>query len=175
MQKLLAFALVVGALIIGAALAYHGRQLAQLSAQLKVTQQQVALLDTNLQSFSRELPDLIGDAGRSAGRQAVHGMAEEALQLPLDLLKSNPVKRASQGLRRTLSNVSTEAGGTNWSVPLVHFDIPQPTIINIGVVSDLQDLPAWLWPPLTNRPASASSPNPATARASEQAPPTKSQ
>lgn len=175
MQKHIALALVVGALIVGAALAYHGRQLVQLSAQLQATQRQVATLDTNLQQFARELPNLIGEAGKTAGRQAVHGMAEEAVQLPLELLKSTPLKGAGDGLRRTLSNVSTGLGGTNREWPLIHFDIPQPTIINIGVLSDLKDLPAWLWPAFSNATASAQLRDQVAAREPAPSPPAKPQ
>jgi hypothetical protein len=176
MQKYIALALVIGALIIGAALVYHGQKLEQLSAQLQATQKQVSTLDTNLQCFAQELPDIIGEAGKNAGRQVVHGMAEEAIEMPLNWLKSTPLKgvtaglrhvlspahpgadttnqmgplaptplrSASDGLRRILSTLSAGADSTNPGAPLIRFDIPQPTVINIGILTDLKDLSPWL-------------------------------
>jgi hypothetical protein len=176
MQNNIALALVIGALIIGAALVYHGQKLEQLSAHLEATQKQISTLDTNLQYFAQELPDIIGEAGENAGRQAVHGMAEEAFQMPLNWLKSTPLKGAAAGLRRVLSpadagadttnqivplaptpirsasdgprrsrsTLGAGADTTNQNAPLIRFDIPQPTVINIGILTDLKDLPPWL-------------------------------
>ena len=116
MQKNIPLALVMGALIIGVALVYHARQLVELTAQLQATQQQMASLDTSLQDFASDLPKLIEDAGRNAGRQAVHGMAEEAVQMPLNWLNSTRFKSASDALRRILAAPNIEP--TNNAVPL---------------------------------------------------------
>jgi hypothetical protein len=164
MQKSIALALVTGALIISAALVYHGHQLLQLSAQLQTTQKQMATLDTNLQSFAAQLPSLIGEAGKNAGRQAVHGMAEEAVEMPLNWLRSIPLKATAAGLRRFLSAAApaaaatnrdesgpgttarspaaADAGSTGKGEPVIQFNLPQP-VVNIHILSNLKELPAW--------------------------------
>jgi len=164
MQKSIALALVAGALIISAALVYHGHQLLQLSAQLQTTQRQMATLDTNLQSFAAQLPNLIGEAGKNAGRQAVHGMAEEAVEMPLNWLKSTLPKATTAGLRSLLpaaapaaaatnrdpfgpgttarSPAAADAGPTGKGEPVIQFNVPQP-VVNIHILSNLKELPAW--------------------------------
>jgi hypothetical protein len=164
MQKSIALALVIGALIISAALVYHGHQLLQLSSQLQTTQKQMATLDTNLQSFAAQLPNLIGDAGKNAGRQAVQGMAEEAVEMPLNWLRSTPLKATAVGLRRFLSAATpaaamtnrdesepsttacspadADAGSTGKGEPMIQFNLPQP-VVNIHILSNLKELPAW--------------------------------
>jgi cell division protein FtsL len=164
MQKSIALALVIGALIISVALVYHGHQLLQLSTQLQTTQKQMATLDTNLQSFAAQLPNLIGEAGKNAGRQAVHGMAEEAVKMPLNWLRSTLPKATTAGLRRFLpaaapaaaatnrddfgpgttarSPVAADAGSNGKGELMIQFNLPQP-VVNIHILSNLKELPAW--------------------------------
>jgi len=145
MQKLTASALILGALLIAAALVYHGRQLALVAGQLATLEQRTGALDQRLNTFSEELPTLVGEAGKEAGRQAVHGVIEEAVQKPMNRVRTQ--------LGFGTATASTNATGTppgetgllpGGSLPWIRFDIPDP-VINIDIQTNLKEWPELPW------------------------------
>lgn len=151
MHKFLAFVILVGALIVGAALVYHGKQLASVATQLDALEQRTGALDIRLDAFSEELPALIGQAGHDAGRQAFRGFIDEAIGKPLDQLlpsRAPGSTNANQQVRHPLNLRDLLPGnGTPW----IRFDIPDP-VVNIDVSTDFRDLPSLSRGAATNAP-----------------------
>ena len=141
MQRPLAIAAVLGASMIAAALVYHARQLAQVSLRLEAMEQGTSVLDSRLEKFSGDLPVLVEQAANNAGRQAIHGMVDEVVQMPLSWLGAQANPGANGTLERgawlyTPSGTSIERGA-----PWVRFDIPNP-VINIEILPNLREMSA---------------------------------
>ena len=147
MQKSLAVAVVTSALIIAAALVYHGRQLAEVSRRLDGMEQRTTRLDNRLDQFSRELPTLVGQAGNNAGREAVHGMVEEAVQMPLNWLKGRRVPTSANAPRRVSSVEHFEDSATGPAIPWVQLNIRQP-VVTVEILPNLKEVPAIPWLPI---------------------------
>ena len=151
MQRITATAVVLGALIVAVSLIYHGRQLASVAGQMEALEQRTGDLDTRLKEFSQQLPSLIEQAGRDAGRQAVHGVIDEAFHKPLG--------KAFTQFTHTTSNVSAQAGNPfdvrgllpGGGMPLIRFDIPEP-VVNIEILTQVRDLPSLPWLTSTGNP-----------------------
>ncbi len=167
MQKLTPVAIIVGALIIAVALVFHAQRLAEVAQRIQALEQRTDDLDGRLSTFQEELPAVIEQAGNGAGRQAVHGIIDEAFHKPL--------RKLSPALRRAASNVVATTGDgldiaelvRERGAPLVQFDIPTPNI-NIEIVTNLKDLPELPWltgqtndppPAVTNGTATNSQPS----------------
>jgi len=149
MQRSVAIAIILGALIIAAALVFHGRQLAEVSRRLEAMDQRTTTLDARLAELSRQLPTLIQQAGKNAGRQAVHGMVEEALQMPLNWLRSKPVLGKSNILERIVSFPHASEGTADQG-PSVRFDIREP-VVKIEILPKLKTIPSISWPPIGDK------------------------
>ena len=145
MQRWWAGAIVLGALIIAVALVYHGRQLAEVSRRLEAIDQRTTGLDNRLDKFSSELPALVEQAGHNAGRQAVHGMVEEAIQMPLNWLRRDPTPGGTN--RLTPAGSAPISGGLalDPGAPWVEFEIRQP-VVKIEILPNLKEVPAVPWP-----------------------------
>jgi hypothetical protein len=138
MQKLIAASLVLGALIIAAALVHHGRQLSRLSHQLEMLEQRNAHLEITLQDFATNLPPLIEQAGRNAGRQAVRGIWDEAVENPLRQISSR--LPTGTNTAETIERVVSEAADflNERRAPFVRFDISQP-IVTIEILGNTKE------------------------------------
>jgi hypothetical protein len=145
MQKPIAIAAVLGALIIAAALVYHGRQLAEVSRRLGAMEQRTTDLDGRLEKFSSELPALVGQAGNNAGREAVHGMVDEVVQMPLRWLRLKPTTGATNANAQTVSPPRSSSANADEGAPWVRFDIREP-VIKIEILPNLKEVPAIPWP-----------------------------
>ena len=106
MKRPISIAVVLGAVIIAIALVYHGRQLAEVSRRLGAMEQRTSGLDSRLEKFSSELPTLVEQAGNNAGRQAVHGMVDEVVQMPLNWLRPKLASATSSVLKRRFQRVT---------------------------------------------------------------------
>lgn len=146
MQKSIAIAAVLGALIIAAALVYHGRQLAEVSRRLQAMEQRTTGLDSRLEKFSSELPTLVEQAGNNAGREAVHGMVDEVVQMPLKWLRPRPATGATNAITPTVSSPRSSGATADEGAPWVRFDIRDP-VIKIEILPNLKEVPAIPWPP----------------------------
>jgi hypothetical protein len=135
MQKLIAAGLVFGSLIIAVALVHHGRQLAGLTRQLEALEKRNAHLEITLQEFTANLPSLIEQAGRDAGRQAVRGIWDEAVENPLRQISSR--LPSGTNATETIERLVSEASGflNERRAPFVRFDISQP-IVTIEILGD---------------------------------------
>jgi len=142
----LGIATVLGALIIATALVYHGRQLAEVSRRLEGMEQRTTGLDRRLEEFSSELPSLVEQAGNNAGRQAVHGMVEEAVQMPLNWLRRKPATGASNALSQVSSPAHSSGLTADQGTPWVQFDIRDP-VIKIEILPKLKEVSAIPWLP----------------------------
>lgn len=138
-QKWLAIAAVAGALIIAAALVYHGRQLGIVSERLVAMEQRTAELDLRLGQFSTALPGMVEQAGRNAGREAVHGVVEEVFEKPLSWLKSTPAQGVSNVLQRSGSFLGTNGFVLDPGAPIIRFDISKP-VVRIEVLPNLKSV-----------------------------------
>ena len=145
MQKWWAGAAVLSALIIAAALVYHARQLAEVSRRLQAVEQRTSGLDGRLEKFSSELPTVVEQAGNNAGRQAVHGMIEEAVQMPLSWLRRTAAPAGTNGLKQALPALPSAGPATDQGTPWVRFDIREP-VIKIEILPNLKEVPAVPWP-----------------------------
>jgi hypothetical protein len=145
MQKPIAIAAVLGALIIAAALVYHGRQLAEVSRRLEAMEHRTTDLNGRLEKFSSELPTLVGQAGNNAGREAVHGMVDEVVQMPLKWLRSKPATGGSNASTHTVSPPRSGGATADEGAPWVRFNIREP-VIKIEILPNLKEVPAIPWP-----------------------------
>jgi len=145
MQKSMPIAIILGALIIAAALVYHGHQLTKVSRRLQAMEQRTSELDNRLDMLSNNLPTLIAQAGNSAGRQVVHGMVEEAVQMPLRLLRPTSETGKSNALERAASLLQSGRAILDQGAPWVRFDIPKP-VIKIEILPNLKEIPGLAWP-----------------------------
>jgi hypothetical protein len=143
-NTLLAIAVLLGALIIAVALVYHGQQLSEVSRRLQAMEQRATGLDSRLDQFSRDLPDLVGQAGNRAGRQAVHGMVDEAVQMPLNWLETKVGPGAKNALKQLASPLPSGDATRNPGPAWVQFDIRHP-VINVQIFPHLQEVPAVPW------------------------------
>ena len=144
-QKPLAIAAVLGALIIAVALVYHGRQLAEVSRRLEAMEQRTTGLDTRLEKFSSELPVLVGQAGNNAGRQAVHGVVEELVQMPLNWFRPKLTPGASNATSNAVLPSPTRDSTADQGTPWIRFDIREP-VVTIEILPNLKEVPAVPWP-----------------------------
>jgi hypothetical protein len=150
-QRSLAIAIVLGALIIAAALVYHGRQLAEVSRRVEAMEQRTTDLDSRLEKFSGELPALVEQAGDNAGRQAVHGMVEEVVQMPLNWLRPRPALGTSNAPKQTEFASDTNGPIADQGPLGIRFDIHKPAVtfkteVKIEVLPNFKEVPALLWP-----------------------------
>jgi hypothetical protein len=151
MQRSLAIAAVLGAVIIAVALVYHGRQLAEVSRRLQAMEQRTSGLDSRLEKFSSELPTLVEQAGHNAGRQAVHGMVEEVVQIPLNWLRPKLALGASNAPKQTVSASHTNGPITDQGTLGIRFDIHKPVVtlqteVKVEILPNLKEVPTLLWP-----------------------------
>jgi hypothetical protein len=133
MTKSVSFAVLAGALLIAVALGYHGRQLARVSNRLETLEKRSTELEGTLEKFTDELPQVIGLAGKDAGRQAFQGAVEEAVQLPMNLLR--PVLTRTERVYHGKPSLATNSPGAPQtdSAPYIRFDLPYMTInFNVG-------------------------------------------
>jgi len=135
---------VVGAVIIAVALVYHGRQLVEVSRRLEALEQRSTGLDSRLEQFSSELPSLVEQAGNNAGRQAVHGMVDEVVQMPLNWLRPRLAPATSNLLRQTTWAPHTNGPVIDLGGPWVRLDIRDP-VIKIEILPNLKEVPAISW------------------------------
>lgn len=147
MQKPLAIAAILGALIIAVALVYHGRQLAEVSRRLEAMEQRTTGLDTRLEKFSSELPALVGQAGNNAGRQAVHGVVEELVQMPLNWFRPKLTPGASNATSNAVSSSPSRNSTADQGAPWIRFDIREP-VVKIEILPNLKEVPAIPWLPM---------------------------
>lgn len=175
MQKLTPIAIVIGAVVIAAALVFHGIQLASVAGRLETLEQRTGELDVRLNSFSEELPVIVGRAGKDAGRQAVHGVVEEAFQKPLGRLMPGLTHATSNLIKRADGQLSLKGLIPEGGIPLIRFDIPDP-VINIEILTHLKDLPSLPWftpksnstqPDATNQNTQADQTAPSTGQAEQ--------
>jgi hypothetical protein len=145
-QKPLAIAALLGALIIAAALVYHGRQLAEVSRRLEAMEQRTTGLDSRLDRFSSELPVLVGQAGNNAGRQAVHGAVDELIQMPRNWLNSKLTSGGSAATNNAVLPSSSRDSTADQGTPWIRFDIREP-VVTIQILPNLKEVPAIPWLP----------------------------
>ena len=145
MQRSVSIAAVLGAVIIAVALVYHGRQLAEVSRRLEAMEQRTTGLDSRLEQFSSDLPTLVEQAGNNAGRQAVHGMVDEVVQMPLNWLRPRLAPATSNILAQTAWASHTNGPVIDLGGPWVRFDIRDP-VIKIEILPNLKEVPAMPWP-----------------------------
>jgi hypothetical protein len=136
----LSIAIVAGALIIAAALCYHGRELAKVSNRLAALEQRSTGLEHRLDRFSSDLPTLVGEAGKDAGRRAFHGVVEEVFQNPLNWFRPAQAQGASNNLQQAISEAHVDGSLTNLGLPWIRFDIPN-TVINVQILPQVKELP----------------------------------
>ena len=141
MQKSLAIAAVMGAVIIAVALVYHGRQLAEVSRRLEAMEQRTTSLDSRLEKFSTDLPILVGQAGNNAGRQAVHGVVDELVQMPLNWLRPRPTAGTSNAAGDAGSSAAARDVAVDQGTPWIRFDIRKP-VVKIEILPNLKDVTA---------------------------------
>ena len=141
MQKPLAIAAVMGALIIAVALVYQGRQLAEVSRRLEAMEQRTTSLDSRLERFSTELPVLVGQAGNNAGRQAVHGVVDELVQMPLNWLRPRPASGTSNAVGGAVSSASSRDATADPGTAWIRFDIREP-VVKIEILPNLKEVTA---------------------------------
>ena len=141
----MSIAVVLGAAIIAVALVYHGRQLAEVSRRLEAMEQRTTGLDSRLEKFSTELPGLVEQAGNNAGRQAVHGMVDEVVQMPLNWLRPTLAPARSNIVKQSASIPHTNGPVIELGAPWVRFDIRNP-VIKIEILPNLKTVPAMPWP-----------------------------
>jgi len=172
-QRSLAIAAVLGALIIAAALIYHARQVAEVTRRLEAMEQRTTGLDSRLEKFSSELPSLVEQAGNNAGRQAVRGMVQEVVEMPLKWLAPKPASGASNDVRNAVSSLRSSVPAADQGGSWVRFDIQEP-VIKIEVLPNLKEVPAIPWLPTesskrtspeTNQARSAAAARPSGAEA----------
>ena len=144
MQRSMALSAVLGAVIIAVALVYHGRQLAEVSRRLEAMEQRTTGLDSRLEQFSSELPTLVEQAGNNAGRQAVHGMVDEVVQMPLNWLRPRVAPATSNILKQTAWAPRTNGPVIDLGGPWVRFDIRDP-VVKIEILPNLKEVPAIPW------------------------------
>ncbi len=150
MQRPIAIAAILGALIIAAALVYHGRQLSEVSRRLEALEQRTSELDGRLDKFSSDLPALVGQAGNHAGREAVHGIVDEVIQLPLEWLRPKAATGATNAHAPSVSPPSSSGAAGDEGAPWVRFDIREP-VIKIEILPNLKEVPAVPWLPIGAR------------------------
>ena len=150
MQKPIAIAAVLGALIIAAALLYHGRQLSEVSRRLEAMEQRTTDLDGRLEKFSSELPALVGQAGNNAGREAVHGIVDEIIQTPLRWFRPRPATGTTNANAHSVSPRRSNGAVADEGAPWVRFDIREP-VIKIEILPNLKEVPAIPWLPIGAR------------------------
>jgi hypothetical protein len=158
MQRPISIAVVLGAVIIAVALVYHGCQLAEVSRRLGAMEQRTSGLDSRLEKFSRELPTLVEQAGNNAGRQAVHGMVDEVVQMPLNWLRPKLAPATSNIPKQTASAPHTNGPVIDLGGPWVRFDIRDP-VIKIEILPNLKEVPAIPWPATELRKQAATQTN----------------
>ncbi len=150
MQRSIAIGAVLGALIIAAALVYHGRQLAEVSRRLQAMEQRTTGLDRRLEKFSSDLPTLVEQAGHNAGREAVRGMAEEIIQTPLNWLKPRLAPSKNNAPRPNVSSAHTNPPTTAQGTSGISFDIREPVVtfktdVKIELLPNLKEVPSVSW------------------------------
>lgn len=150
MQKPIAIAAVLGALIIAAALLYHGRQMSEVSRRLEAMEQRTSELDGRLDRFSSELPALVGQAGNNAGREAVHGIVDEIIQMPLRWLRPKPATGAANANAHSVSPPRSSGAVADEGAPWVRFDIREP-VVKIEILPNLKEVPPIPWLPIGAR------------------------
>jgi hypothetical protein len=102
-------------------------------------EQRTAELDLRLGQFSAELPGMVEQAGRNAGREAVHGVVEEVFEKPLNWLKSTPAQGVSNVLRRSVSLLGTNGFVLDPGASIIRFDISKP-VVKIEVLPNLKSV-----------------------------------
>ncbi len=164
MQRFMPIAMVSGAALVAGALVFHGCQLAEVTTRLDALESCTGALDGRLDTFSRDLPSIIEQAGHDAGRQVVSGVLDELYRRSSRWLWRSPVPAASSN-RVGQARRPPEVDGAfpDEGIPLVRFNIPD-TVFNIHILSNLKELPPLPWfAPATNEPP-AGKPNPSPPR-----------
>ena len=162
MQRFMPTAIVSGAALVAVALVFHGCQLAGVAARIDALERRTGALDRRLETFSRELPSSVEQAGHDAGRQAVNGVLEELYRKSSRWLGRSPMPVASSNrVGQAVRQPEADGAFPDDGIPLIRFHIPD-TVFNIHILPNLKELPPlpWFAPATNERPAGKPAPPP---------------